>query len=266
MRARSYHASPGPGQVNVLWIGLWMICVNTLVDPSTAVDERCCGKVDSRCDTAVMPGRGPSVIHRAIRSYPQVSRQGPGPVAQGRSDRRIVSVVDVSLVCLKLKTQLPGCCTEWTLARPDDTLGQKVSERPAYSRACQAGSRPVHARNASDSVASTGAGFSAAKTRELRTCSAGMRSITVCANSIASAGSARSHPALLAMSHPWIYRSRAGKLKPWPILRVPIGESTSRDRSTSSTTLRAWPARSSHHASGLPSTTAPGGSTGDQAG
>jgi len=51
VRACSYHASPGPGQGNVLWIGLWMIYVNTLVNLSTAVDEGCCGKVDNRCDT-----------------------------------------------------------------------------------------------------------------------------------------------------------------------------------------------------------------------
>src|SRR5450755_1852575 len=51
MRACSYHASPGPGQGNVLWIGLWMIYINTLVNLSTAVDEGCCGKVDNRCDT-----------------------------------------------------------------------------------------------------------------------------------------------------------------------------------------------------------------------
>jgi hypothetical protein len=51
MRACSYHASPGPGQGNVLWIGLWMIYVNTLVNLSTAVDEGCCGKVDNRCET-----------------------------------------------------------------------------------------------------------------------------------------------------------------------------------------------------------------------
>ena len=51
MRACSYHASPGPGQGNVLWIGLWMIYVKTLVNLSTAVDEGCCGKVDNRCDT-----------------------------------------------------------------------------------------------------------------------------------------------------------------------------------------------------------------------
>ena len=51
MRACSYHASPGPGQGNALWIGLWMIYVNTLVNLSTAVDEGCCGKVDNRCET-----------------------------------------------------------------------------------------------------------------------------------------------------------------------------------------------------------------------
>src|ERR1700722_17185642 len=39
-----------------------------------------------------------------------------------------------------------------------------------------------------------------------------------------------------------------------------------RDSSTFSAALRAWSARSSHHVCGLPSTTAPGGSTGDQAG
>src|SRR5208283_5880801 len=51
VRACSYHASPGACQSNVLCIGLWMIYVNTLVNLSTAVDERCCGKVDNRCDT-----------------------------------------------------------------------------------------------------------------------------------------------------------------------------------------------------------------------
>ena len=51
MRACSYHASPGPGQGNVLWIELWTIYVNTLVNRSTAVDEGCCGKVDNRCET-----------------------------------------------------------------------------------------------------------------------------------------------------------------------------------------------------------------------
>ena len=51
MRACSYHASPGPGQANVLWIELWTIYVNTLVNRSTAVDEGCCGKVDNRCET-----------------------------------------------------------------------------------------------------------------------------------------------------------------------------------------------------------------------
>ena len=86
MRACSNHADPGPGQGNVLWIGLWMIYVNTLVDPSTAVDERCCGKVDSRVRHRVMPGRWTSVIHRATRSYPQASPQRP--VAQyHRPDR-----------------------------------------------------------------------------------------------------------------------------------------------------------------------------------
>jgi len=51
-----------------------MIYVNTLVDPSTAVDERCCGKVDSRCDTGscqvtglpLSTGRC-EVIHRRAR-------------------------------------------------------------------------------------------------------------------------------------------------------------------------------------------------------
>ncbi len=51
MRACSYHASPRPGQGNALWIGLWMVYVNTLVNFSTAVDECCCGKVDNRCET-----------------------------------------------------------------------------------------------------------------------------------------------------------------------------------------------------------------------
>ncbi len=68
MRACSYHASPGPGQGNVLWIGLWMIYLNTLVNLSTAVDKGSCGKVDNRCEKRVLPGRGPSAIHRGVTS------------------------------------------------------------------------------------------------------------------------------------------------------------------------------------------------------
>jgi hypothetical protein len=92
MRACSYHASPGPGQGNVLWIGLWMIYINTLVNLSTAVDEGCCGKVDNRCDAG--PARS-----RAFRDpqcdtkYPQASLRGPGPVTQCRSDRLTLTLL-----------------------------------------------------------------------------------------------------------------------------------------------------------------------------
>ena len=53
MRACSYHASPVACQGGVLWMGLWVICVNTLVSLSAAVDGRGCGKVDN-------PGMGES--------------------------------------------------------------------------------------------------------------------------------------------------------------------------------------------------------------
>jgi hypothetical protein len=66
MRACSYHASPGPGQGSVLWIGLWIIYVNTLVNRSTAVDEGCCGKVDNRCDTGSCQVAG---LPRSIGRY-----------------------------------------------------------------------------------------------------------------------------------------------------------------------------------------------------
>jgi hypothetical protein len=38
MRARSYHASPGPAKASALCISLWMIWVNTLVNSHIAVD------------------------------------------------------------------------------------------------------------------------------------------------------------------------------------------------------------------------------------
>ena len=53
MRARSYHTSPGACHPSALCMRLWMISVKTLVNHSTAVDKRGCGKVDNRIDTQV---------------------------------------------------------------------------------------------------------------------------------------------------------------------------------------------------------------------
>ena len=47
MRARSYHASPGRCKASVLWIDLWMLWTNRLVNRCEAVDGRGCGKVDN---------------------------------------------------------------------------------------------------------------------------------------------------------------------------------------------------------------------------
>ena len=83
VRACSYHASPGACQSNVLCIGLWMIYVNTLVNLSTAVDERCCGKVDNRCDTgSCQVADRPRSTGRC--AYPQASPRGPLVPCYGR--------------------------------------------------------------------------------------------------------------------------------------------------------------------------------------
>jgi hypothetical protein len=94
MRACSYHASPGPGQGNVLWTGLWMIYVNTLVSLSTAVDEGCCGKVDNRCDTGSCQVAG---LPRSTgdTKYPQASPRGPLSLAVG--GREAVTPVSVAM-------------------------------------------------------------------------------------------------------------------------------------------------------------------------
>lgn len=80
MRACSYHASPGACQANVLWMGLWMIYVNTLVNRSIAVDECCCGKVDNRC------GAGSCQVAGRPRSTGQYA-VSPGEPASPRAAR-----------------------------------------------------------------------------------------------------------------------------------------------------------------------------------
>jgi hypothetical protein len=74
MRACSYHASPVACQGSVLWIGLWVICVNTLVSLSAAVDERGCGKWIT-AGTGVLPG------HKPLPSPGEAKcpRANPGP-------------------------------------------------------------------------------------------------------------------------------------------------------------------------------------------
>jgi hypothetical protein len=74
VRARSYHASPGACQANVLCISLWMLSVNMLVTAAQLWTDAGCGKVDNRGDNA-LPGRGLSAVHRSA-SYPQASCAG----------------------------------------------------------------------------------------------------------------------------------------------------------------------------------------------
>ena len=64
MRARSYHASPGPAQASALCISLWMVLVNTLVSHYPAVDERDCGNVDNRCNVGLLRVAAPPAVHR----------------------------------------------------------------------------------------------------------------------------------------------------------------------------------------------------------
>ena len=94
MRACSYHASPGPGQVNVLWIGLWMISVNTLVNLSTAVDEGCCGKVDNRCDTGSCQVAG---LPRSTGRYEVSTGEPAGRLIPAVGGREAVTAVSVAM-------------------------------------------------------------------------------------------------------------------------------------------------------------------------
>jgi hypothetical protein len=64
MRARSYHASPGPAQASALCISLWMVLVNMLVSHCSTVDERDCGNVDNRCNADLLQAAAPPAVHR----------------------------------------------------------------------------------------------------------------------------------------------------------------------------------------------------------
>ena len=64
MRARSYHASPGGAKASVLWIALWMLSANRLVNRCEAVDERGCGKVDNGEDASLAQAGKASVAHK----------------------------------------------------------------------------------------------------------------------------------------------------------------------------------------------------------
>jgi hypothetical protein len=91
MRARSYHASPGICQANVLCISLWIVSMNMLVSGCTAVDGRGCGKVGNRRANPphrergrrLRPSMGGAKIHsRAVRLGPGERHRGlPAPVA-----------------------------------------------------------------------------------------------------------------------------------------------------------------------------------------
>ncbi len=86
MRARSYHASPGPCQASVLCISLWMTSVNMLVNHYTAVDWRGCGKVDNRRDVTPHYSRRPGLavgwyapqVRQALDERTASLRQGDG--------------------------------------------------------------------------------------------------------------------------------------------------------------------------------------------
>ena len=72
MRARSYHASPGDAKASVLWIVLWMLSANRLVNRCEAVDERGCGKVDNGEDARLAQVRKP-LLSTSARRFPQFS-------------------------------------------------------------------------------------------------------------------------------------------------------------------------------------------------
>jgi len=66
MRARSYHASPGGAKASLLWIALWMLSANRLVNRCEAVDKRGCGKVDNGEDASLAQVRKPLLSTRAM--------------------------------------------------------------------------------------------------------------------------------------------------------------------------------------------------------
>jgi hypothetical protein len=51
-------------KASVLWIGLWMLSANRLVNCCEAVDEQGCGKVDNREDASLALGREASAVHK----------------------------------------------------------------------------------------------------------------------------------------------------------------------------------------------------------
>ena len=57
---------------SVLWIGLWMLSANRLVNRCEAVDERGCGKVDNGEDASLAQVRKPLLSKSAMR-FPQFS-------------------------------------------------------------------------------------------------------------------------------------------------------------------------------------------------
>ena len=150
MRACSYHASPGPGQGNVLWIGLWMIYVNTLVSLSTAVDEGCCGKVDNRCDTGScqVAGRPRSTGRYAVSTgepaRPLVPCCGRARSSHGgiRGHEKVAMPHDSATTG---DSKLPGGDWGWSrrCAWPDWYLGALPVRPPTSGNHCLKG-LPVH--------------------------------------------------------------------------------------------------------------------------
>ena len=57
---------------SVLWIALWMLSANRLVNRCEAVDERGCGKVDNGEDASLAQVRKPLLSKSAMR-FPQFS-------------------------------------------------------------------------------------------------------------------------------------------------------------------------------------------------
>ena len=72
MRARSYHASPGGAKASVLWIDLWILLANRLLNRCEAVDEWGCGKVDNDEDASLAQVGNPLLSTSAMR-FPQFS-------------------------------------------------------------------------------------------------------------------------------------------------------------------------------------------------
>ena len=141
---------PRACQGNVLWTGLWMIYVNTLVNRSTAVDECCCGKVDNRCDTGSCQVAG---LPRSTGRYAVSTGACEAPLSLAMGGRDAVTAVSVAMRKSRCPlTQLPLATASrpvgmagWSrrCAGPDWCLGVSPVRPPTTGNHCLK-SLPVH--------------------------------------------------------------------------------------------------------------------------